>query len=137
MHRIYRYIFTIVLVISSLVHGQQIIVAGNNSVPTLDKAYIKSLYLGFKTSLPGGGEAKIYMIKDDRLKELFITKVLGLSVQKYKSHWLSKALAGEGVPPPEITANEMKEKLASEKGSIGFIEFSGNETSFKVLFKIE
>ena len=116
-------------------YAQRFVVIANPDAPSISQDLLRSLYLGFKTSLPDGTRAKVYVLKGDGVKERFFKEVLGITPPEFKSHWISRALAGEGTPPQELTAEEIIERVKSEKGAIGFIPAQLKPEGVKVILE--
>lgn len=126
-----------ILFMSGSAFAQGVAVIANPASPTLTKDDIKSLYLGFRTTLPDGSPAKVLVLKGDGVKDRFMREVLGIAYRDFRAHWLSKALSGEGAPPRELTAEEIIDIVKREKGAIGFIPAEKVPEGVKVLIELK
>lgn len=115
---------------------ESVVVIGGKGLAAVSKADLKGLYLGFKTKLPNGAPARLYMNKSAQVKEFFVTQVIGISSDEFKSYWLSKALSGEGVPPPELSTGELVDKIAQEHGAVAFIPKSALTAEMNVILTL-
>jgi hypothetical protein len=76
------------------VWSQGPVVVANPEAPNIPPDYVKRIYLGFAKTLPDGTPALPLVMKGT--PDTFFQKVLGISQKDFKTHWLTKALAGEG-----------------------------------------
>jgi ABC-type phosphate transport system substrate-binding protein len=124
------------LFLTSSVFAQGVAVIANPSAPSLTREQVKALFLGFSSTLPDGTPAQLIMLKGDGVKQKFLKGLLGISESEYKAHWLQKALAGEGVPPRELTPDEILAVVKTQKGAIGVIPLDKVGEGVKVILEI-
>lgn len=129
-------VFLSFLVFTSFAFAQGVAVIANPSAPSLTKEQIKAIFLGISSTLPDGTIAYPIMMKGDGAKERFLREFLGVSPSVYKAHWLQKALAGEGVPPKELTSEEILDIVKTQKGAIGIVPLDKVGGGVKVLLEI-
>lgn len=132
-----KIIILVFLVLPLSAFAQEVAVISNLGAPSLTKEEIKSLYLGFRTSLPDGTRAIVIVPKTDGVRDKFFKEVVGISYADFKSHWLTKALAGESVPVVEVPMGEINNKVKEEKGAIGFVPAEKVTEGVRVLFKLK
>ena len=116
--------------------AQEVAVIANPSAPTLTREDIRALYLGFKTTLPDGTPAEVFILKEDGVLEKFLREVIGISKGEFEAHWLSKALSGEGVPPRELSPEEIIARVKENKGAIGIVPLDMVTEDVKVVLEI-
>lgn len=108
--------------LSSAYAQQVILVIAGKDFPVLSKEELKEVYLGFKRVVDSTPISRIYVLKEDVLKEEFARKIIGLSsYREFKAHWLSRALSGQGSNLLERSENEIIEAVRRERGAIGFV----------------
>jgi hypothetical protein len=70
--------------------------------------------------------------------ETFFKKVLGISQKDFKTHWLTKALAGEGIPPREVGVDEIVNLVKMNRGAIGIVPADkARQEGLKILLEIK
>jgi hypothetical protein len=128
-------IFVQFFIISS-VWAQELAVVANPEAPHISPDYVKRIYLGFVKTLPDGTPALPLVMKGT--PETFFQKVLGISQKDFKSHWLTKALSGEGIPPREVGADEIVNLIKANRGAIGIVPADkARQEGLKILLEIK
>ena len=122
---------------SALALAGEIAVIANPSAPNMSKEDVKALFLGFKSTLPDGTPAEVLIPKGDGDVEKFIREVLGISKSEFKSHWLSKTLTGEALPPKELTPEEILNFVRTKKGAIGIIPKDMAKEGVKIILEVK
>jgi len=104
---------------------------------SISAARVKEIYLGEKLS---EGSIKIRPMEqsNDTIKRKFIEKVVGSTVDGYKSYWIKKFFQ-EGVTPPASKASsaEVIQAVSQTSGGIGYVWAEEVKGDVKVLLKIE
>ena len=128
----------ILLSLSGVSRADAVAVIGHAETPDLSGEKIKSLYLGFSDKLPDGTPAKVYLHREAAVRARFLKEVLGIDERKFKSHWLKKTLAGEGVAPAEKTTEEMISLAREKKGTIGICPVSKSmDKDIKIILRLQ
>jgi len=118
------------------VWSQGLVVVANPEAPNISPDYVKRIYLGFAKTLPDGTPALPLVMKGT--PETFFQKVLGISQKDFKTHWLTKALAGEGIPPREVGADEIVDLVKRNRGAIGIVPVDkARQEGLKILLEIK
>jgi hypothetical protein len=118
------------------VWAQELAVVANPEAPHISPEYIKRIYLGFVKTLPDGTPALPLVMKGT--PETFFQRVLGISQKDFKTHWLTKALAGEGIPPREVGADEIVNLIKTNRGAIGVVPADkARQEGLKILLEIK
>jgi hypothetical protein len=118
------------------VWSQGLVVVANPEAPHISPDYIKRIYLGFTKTLPDGTPALPLIMKGT--PETFFQKVLGISQKDFRTHWLTKALAGEGIPPREVGADEIVYLVKTNRGAIGIVPADkARQEGLKILLEIK
>lgn len=127
-----------ILALSSVIQAAEpLVVVGSKGMPNLTKTDLKALFLGFKTKLSNGASAKLLMNGSPEASDAFIRQVLAISTDDYKSHWLSKALSGEGVPPSEFSTDDLVKKVVQEQHVITFIPKSALTPEMSIILTLQ
>jgi hypothetical protein len=124
-----------VLILSSnaLAQGKFAVIT-NPACPTLEKDEIKMVFLGYKRSVDGY-PVELYISKDETVFSDFVQSVLGLRVSEFNSHWLKRALSGEGAGPKKITDDEIISRVRTTQCAIGVVSQGKATTDVKILIK--
>jgi hypothetical protein len=118
------------------VWSQGLVVVANPEAPHIPPDYVKRIYLGFVKTLPDGTPALPLIMKGT--PDTFFQKVLGISQKDFKTHWLTKALAGEGIPPREVGADEIVNLVKMNRGAIGIVPADkARQEGLKILLEIK
>jgi hypothetical protein len=122
--------------IGSVWSYQGLVVVANPEAPNIPSDYVKRIYLGFAKTLPDGTPALPLVMKGT--PDTFFQKVLGISQKDYKTHWLTKALAGEGIPPREVGVDEIVYLVKTNRGAIGIVPADkARQEGLKILLEIK
>lgn len=115
------------------VHAEVVVVAGSGaSVGSLSKEQVSDIFLGKSSQM-----SPIDQPESSPLRDEFYTKVTGKSAAA-KAYWSKLAFTGKGIPPKEgANSGDIKKKLSSEAGAIGYIEKSAVDGSVKVLLTVQ
>lgn len=122
-----------VLVLSSLLaampaaagDGDHVVIVLNARNPTtaINKAQVKSIYLGQTAFWHGVVPMRVVMRPASAsVTQVFLDDVLNVSASRYKQTWSTKQLSGQGVAPPEVgTSQDVAARVRSNPGAIGFL----------------
>jgi hypothetical protein len=118
------------------VWSQGLAVVANPEAPHISPDYIKRIYLGFAKTLPDGTPALPLIMKGT--PDTFFKNVLGISQKDFRTHWLTKALAGEGIPPREVGVDEIVYLVKTNRGAIGIVPADkARQEGLKILLEIK
>ncbi|MDE2140917.1 MAG: hypothetical protein KGJ84_00725 [Elusimicrobia bacterium] len=76
--------------------------------------------------------------KDDALKAVFLARLMNMTSQKFKLHWLSN-LFREGLEPPEsVSPAQLLSALREDPGRLGFmwLEDARSESGLRILLVV-
>jgi hypothetical protein len=114
----------------------ELAVVANPEAPHIPPDYVRRIYLGFVKTLPDGTPALPLVMKGT--PDTFFQKVLGISQKDFKTHWLTKALAGEGIPPREVGVDEIVNLVKMNRGAIGIVPADkARQEGLKILLEIK
>jgi hypothetical protein len=124
-----------VLILNSnaLAQGKFAIIT-NPTCPTLGKDDVKMVFLGYKRSVDGY-PVELYISKDETVFSDFVQSVLGIKVPEFNSHWLKRALSGEGAGPKRIPDDEIISRVRTTQCAIGVVSQEKATTDVKILIK--
>jgi hypothetical protein len=106
----------------------------NPACPTLGKDDVKMVFLGYKRSVDGY-PVELYISKDETVFSDFVQSVVGIRVPEFNSHWLRRALSGEGAGPKRIPDDEIISRVRTTKCAIGVVSQGKATTDVKILIK--
>lgn len=120
--------------------ARELAIISNPSLPakSLRGSDVRDLYLGEQQFI-GDRKARLLDVKEaSELKRAFVERVLGLTLPKYKVHWVQRVFQGYGFPPAVTQADDVIGRVAREEGAIGYVWLDEVPRSapVKVLFKL-
>lgn len=103
----------------------------------LTKDDIANLYLAKTKSFPNGKNAiPLDRPEGSPSRVEFVSKVIDKDEAQMKSYWSRLIFTGKGVPPKVVeTDAEIKDMVARNLDSIGFIDAAATDASVKVVAK--
>lgn len=111
------------------------VVVSADSAVTASPAEISRLFLGKLKKFSDGTKAEIVYAKEGSgIRQEFDEKALKKSPSQIKAYWSKLLFSGKGSPPKELASDaEVKTKVASGSGVIGYIDASAVDGTVKVL----
>lgn len=111
-----------------------VIVGPNTKVDSLEAEAVKRVFLGREANL-GGAPTQVVFHKTGSLRDDFDTSVLGKPGAQLTSYWSKLVFTGKAKAPHELGSDaEVKAKVASTPGAIGYIQDSAVDASVKKVF---
>lgn len=100
-----------------------IILNARNPTTTINRAQVRSIYLGQTAFWHGVVPMRVVMRPTSMsVTQVFFDDVLSVSASRYKQTWSTKQLSGQGVAPPEVgPADAVVSRVRSNPGAIGFL----------------
>ena len=95
---------------------------------------MKMVFLGYKRSVDSY-PVELYISKDETVFSDFVQSVLGIKVPEFNSHWLKRALSGEGEGPKKITDDEIISRVRTTQCAIGVVSPEKSAPDVKILIK--
>ncbi|WP_075184814.1 phosphate ABC transporter substrate-binding protein [Teredinibacter haidensis] len=102
---------------------------------TLDQQTVNKLFLGKIKSFPSGGSAlPINQSAGSEIRTGFEDSVLGKTSSQVKAYWSQLIFTGKANPPKEVASDaEMKQLIASNPSTIGYIDAANVDSTIKVI----
>ncbi len=110
----------------------------DNPEPGLTAAQAKKIFLGKRTSFPGGAWATpVDQPEDSPIRDQFYQKVAGKDAGQMKAYWSKMIFSGKATPP-EVVGDDaaVKAWVAGHKEGIGYIDGGAVDGSVKVLLTL-
>ena len=100
-----------------------IVVNASNDVKSVDAAKLKNYYLGTLGFWENGQRVTVFQRPDDQpATKKFFAEVLRMAPSRYRHHWQTQQLSGQGVEPEVVTsAANVVSMVAAKAGAIGYI----------------
>ena len=112
-----------------------VVVAKGSDIAALDAETAKKLFLGRTPQLSGQNVVLLFQ-KDGSAREEFETKVLQRSGADLTAYWSKLIFTGKANAPVEAGGDtDVKAKVNSTPGAVGYISESAIDGSVKVLYK--
>ncbi|MBB4133064.1 MULTISPECIES: phosphate ABC transporter substrate-binding protein [unclassified Xanthomonas] len=126
-----------VLLLSAPMHAiaGAVVVAKDSPVAVSNAEEAKKVFLGRQTSSGGKAITLLYQ-KDAATRAEFETKVLGKTGADLTGYWSKLIFSGKATAPTEVASDaEVKSKLKSNPGAVGYVSDKAIDDSVKVLLK--
>lgn len=98
------------------------IVHPSNRASSVSADQIKNIYLGRVTFWPGQVPVRAYSRPPESpAGRAFLRSVLGMTPTRFRRHWQSRQLSGQGVAPPVVgSIASLIERVSQDRGGIGY-----------------
>jgi hypothetical protein len=134
-YAIKTFIAALCLVANTQSQADVAVVVSADSAVTASPAEVSRLFLGKLKKFSDGTKAEIVYAKEgSSVREEFDKKALKKSPSQIKAYWSKLLFSGKGSPPKELTSDaEIKAKVASGSGVVGYIDAASVDGTVKVL----
>lgn len=124
-------------VFASSAFAETVIIVHPDNNAVLDNKTIKRIFLGKQKSFPSGGEAiPLDQTKGSAARDAFFGSILEKNEQQTKAYWSRLVFTGKGTPPKVVgDSAAIKEVVANNPSTIGYIDASVVDSSVKVVLK--
>jgi ABC-type phosphate transport system substrate-binding protein len=111
------------------------VVSAKSPVSALTKNQVVDIFLGKASRFPDGTPAvPIDLAEGSSTRDEFYARFAGKSPAQLTAHWSKIIFTGRGQPPREVaTGAELKKRLASTPGAIGYLEHGEVDASVQVV----
>jgi len=125
------------ITLSSLSYADFVVIVHPSNNAELTPKQIKRIYLGKMKSYPKGGSViPLDAAPGTPIRTAFNTDVLLKTEQQITSYWGRLIFTGKGLPPKQLATNdEIKQLVAKNPSTIGYIDESYVDGSIKVIKK--
>jgi ABC-type phosphate transport system substrate-binding protein len=127
------------LIVSAAVEEVNIVVNKSNTIGSLSREEVRRIFMGEKSSWPGGKRIIVLMLAPDQEERAFILReVYRMNESDYTKYFLQAAFAGrvEEAPKELPSAIQMKARLAANPAAIGYLKKEDMDDSVKVVMKL-
>ncbi len=118
--------------------ADMVVIVHPSNASKISKSEIKQIYLAKRRTYHGGIKAyPVDQAEGSLIRELFNKNVLSKNSKQLKSYWAKLLFTGQA-SPPEVQAGDenVKKKVASDPGGIGYIDSASVDDTVKVVFKL-
>jgi ABC-type phosphate transport system substrate-binding protein len=123
------------LVGTSQVSAGAVVTGSDSPVAKIDAEEAKKLFLGREAML-GGQNVTVIFQREGNTRSDFETKILGKTGADLTAYWAKLVFTGKAQAPVEVGGdNEVKAKVGSTPGAVGYITDGSVDGSVKVLLK--
>ncbi|NTS77142.1 phosphate ABC transporter substrate-binding protein [Catenovulum sp. SM1970] len=127
-------ICALMLLLSFELFAKTAIIVHPNNDSNFNKIEVSRIFIGKAKFFSNGQKAVPLYLTDKPVKDKFNGQFLGRSTIQIKTYWSKLLFTGRGVPPNEVTNEEMLEKVASSEEFIGYIDASLVNDQVKVIY---
>ncbi len=144
-------IFLVILTLSSVASCAQlltvnaafeevdVVVNKTNGVSSLSRQELRMIFMGEKSSWPGGKHITVLMLERGQPeRQVILREVYKMNESDYTRYFLQAAFTGrvQAAPRDLSSAAEMKTRLAANPNAIGYLKKEDVDDSVKTLLKI-
>jgi len=127
------------LTVSAAVEEVDVVVSKANNVGSLSREEVRRIFMGEKSSWPGGRRIVVLMLAPDQAERAVILReVYKMNESDYTRYFLQAAFAGrvEEAPKELPSAVQMKARLAANPAAIGYLKKEDVGDGVKVVMKL-
>jgi ABC-type phosphate transport system substrate-binding protein len=110
-----------------------VVVNHENPIQNIRVEDLRRIYLGQTSTFPDG--QAVVLVEFPARASLFYEKLLGMSNDLFRRHWIALVFRGGDLTPPQAIASAelLKQFVADHAGAIAFIDLAMADTRVKVL----
>lgn len=114
------------------------VIVNKDNTNDISSSDVRKIFLQKIRYTPDGTKVKRYNYTgNEAATRLFNSKVLKKDGSRLNSYWARMLFSSKGAPPKDFdSADEIKQRVASNKSALSFINVSDVDDSVKVLFTI-
>ena len=111
------------------------VVSADSSISTLSRTEVADLFFCKVSHFPNGVQAfPLDQAEGSAVRDEFYGKIIGKTAAQIKAYWSRIIFTGRGQPPPTVSNSvEMKKRISSNPGAIGYIERDMVDDSVRVV----
>ena len=116
-----------------------VVVNKSNNIGPLSREEVRRIFVGEKSSWPGGKRITVLMLAlDQPERAVILREVLKMNESDYTKYFLQAAFTGhvEAAPKELPSAELMKARLAANPNAIGYLKKEYVDNSVKVLLRL-
>src|SRR6266849_10298403 len=124
------------LTVSAAFEEVDIVVNKSNNVGPLSREEVRRIFMGEKSSWPGGKRITVLMLAADQPERgVILRAVFKMNESDYTKYFLHAAFTGhvQAAPKNLVSAAQMKARLAANPNAIGYLNKEGVDDSVRVL----
>ncbi len=127
------------LTVSAAFEEVDVVVNKVNSAGLLSRAEVRRIFMGDKSSWPGGKHIIVLMLAPEQPERAVILQtVFKMNESDYTKYFLQAAFTGHvlAVPRDVPSAGQMKSRLAASPNAIGYLKREDLDDSVKVVLRL-
>ena len=127
------------LAVSAAVNEVDVVVNKANDIAPLSREEVRRIFIGDKSSWPGGKRITVLMLAPDQPERLVILQaVFKMNESEYTKYFLQAAFTGRVLAAPRDlpSAAQMKAHLAANPDAIGYLNKDYVDNNLKVLLRL-
>jgi ABC-type phosphate transport system substrate-binding protein len=127
------------LTVSAALQEVDVVVNKSNNVGPLSREEVRRIFMGEKSSWPGGKRITVLMFAPEQAERLVILQaVFKMNESDYTKYFLQAAFTGQvfTVPRDLPSAAQMKARLVANPNAIGYLKKEDVDDSVKVVLQL-
>lgn len=128
-----------VLKVSAAVEEVYVVVNKSNTTGSLSLEQIRRIFIGERSSWPGGKHITVLMLARDRPERgVVLRQVFKMNESDYTKYFLQAVFTGQvqAAPRDLLSGTQMKERLTVNPNAIGYLGKNDLDDSIRVLLKL-
>lgn len=128
-------VLSVLTLLSTTVSAGAVIIHAGAPIRALDSEQVRRVFLGREATLGGVPVLLIYQ-REGALRQSFEAQVLGKTGPELTSYWSRLIFTGKARAPTDAAGDaEVKARVLSTPGAVGYVNDSAVDASVKVLFR--
>jgi len=127
------------LTVSAALEEVDVVVNKSNNVGPLSREEVRRIFVGDKSSWPGGKRITVLMLARDQPERVVILqRVFKMNESEYTKYFLQAAFTGRVLAAPRDlpSVTQMKERLAANPNAIGYLKKEDVDDGVRVVLKL-
>jgi ABC-type phosphate transport system substrate-binding protein len=128
-----------ILTVSAALEEVDVVINKSSNVTPLSREEVRRIFIGDKSSWPGGKHITVLMLAPDQPERAVILQaVFKMNESEYTKYFLQAAFTGHVLAAPRDlpSAAQMKAHLAANPNAIGYLKKEDVDDSVKVVLKV-
>ena len=126
----------LLLLLSSAVADENIVVIGHGGLPKTDIATLQRLYTGRVTTINQQTAVPVNLPPGNPARRQFLELLMGQNEEQYTGYWLVRRYVGKGTPPSEVASiDELIAYVTNTPGAVGYLPASKVPPGSNVIFR--
>src|ERR1700674_5763100 len=127
------------LTVSAALEEVDVVVNKSNNIAPLSREEARRIFMGEKSSWPGGKRITVLMLAPDQPERgMILRELFKMNDSDYTKYFLQAAFTGrvQSAPKELATAAQMKARLMTNQNAIGYLNAKDVDDNIRVVLKL-